>query len=147
MIDGWRPKRERHVLADDPEDEDEMERDKQRTRFHTEPEERKQAKERKDPEIIAHDVASVWGGPADPVHEAEVAATDQERVAAAVNRACRLSPAQAKVVRYIINHPEGHRLTYPEIAQGAGVSVRTVNTTIQKLAGNRATLHRIFPRQ
>jgi len=144
VLRGRRLKRERHVSVADPFKE--AKSDKLRTSFHTEPEERKQAKERKDPEIIAHDVASVWGGPAesDPVHEAEVAATDMERLVAAVNRAVRLSPAQAKVVRYIINHPEGHRLTYPEIAQGAGQSVRTVNNTIKKLAGNRATLHRIF---
>ncbi len=144
VIRGWRRKHERHVLVDDPFEK--AESDKKRTRFHTEPEERQQAKKRQEKVVIAHDVASVWGGPAesDPVHEAEVAA-DVERVIAAVKRDFRLTRSEAKVVSYVVSHPESYTLTHGEIAEGADVSLRTFYNTIRKLAGGKATLYRIFP--
>ena len=54
-------------------------------------------------------------------YEAERRAEDPERIATAVINAFRLSPAQQKVVRHIVSRPE--RLTLPEIARGAGVSL------------------------
>jgi len=78
-------------------------------------------------------------------HEAEEAATDPERVAARVIRTLQLSAKEAQVVRYITVAPPG--LTHSEMAEGAGVSLSTVENTIRKLAGNRTQILRILSPQ
>ncbi len=59
---------------------------------------------------------------------------DPDQVAAAVARAFRLPPAQVRVVRWITT--QSGKYTQPEIAEGANVSLSTVEATIRKLVGD-----------
>ncbi len=79
-------------------------------------------------------------------YEAEAVEEDPERMATDIIDTFRLSLAEAKVVRLIVSRPltYSERLTKPEIAQEAGVSLSTAEATIRKLAGDRPTLLRIL---
>lgn len=122
VVRGWRPERERHELADDPEEA--AERERHRVRLEEEP------------VVGSHERAKRT-----PPRREEV--EDPQRVAAAVIRAYRLPSAQARVVEYYVQHPGEH--SWAEVAEGAGVSLETVKATLRRMKAEPKKLLELFP--